>query len=104
MPRHSLSLIAAVAIAAITVSARPGPQVPPPPASPPTQSTQTTPAAIATGTGLIMGRVVDGSSGKPIQGAMVGLTVQMLPGPTGVPTVPQVPGYRPQAVTTGSDG
>jgi len=62
-------------------------------------------APAATGTGLVMGRVVDGSSGKPIPGAMVGLTVQMMPqaGAGGAAGL-QIPGYRPQAVTTGSDG
>ena len=51
-----------------------------------------------------MGRVVDGSSNKPIQGAMVGLTVQVAPSPTGGASVVAIPGFRPQAVTTGSDG
>ena len=95
------SLIGAIALAAMAVAARPSAQVPPPPQA---QSPQAAPALAATGTGVIMGRVIDGGSNKPIQGAYVALTVLVTPPAPGVAGGPAIPNFRPQAVVTGSDG
>ena len=100
-------LIVILAMAAMTAGARPNPQVPPPPptAAPPVQAPQAQPLPPATGTGLVMGRVLDAGTSKPIDGAIVGITVQIAPaGVGGGAPVVGVPGFVPQTVATGTDG
>ncbi len=102
--RWRTPLVSAFAAAAMMVAARPGAQVPPPPSAPPvTQSAPSATPAPATGTGVIMGRVIDGGTNKPIQGAMVGLNAQGA-APASPSAGPAPAAFKPQAVVTGADG
>ena len=61
--------------------------------------TQTPTSPQASGTGLLLGHVIDGTSGRPVTGATVSVsTAQPSPGATPAPT------FATEQVITGSDG
>ena len=102
MRRRNFVLMLALGIAALTLAVHVGGQgVAVPPAPAPSGGPQVA-APSATGTGLILGRVLDTSSGKPIQGATVTASSISQSPPAGPAAATS--GFRPQTILTGADG
>ena len=101
MRKPSRVLTLALVLAAVALGVHLGGQgVAVPPAAPLPGGSPTGPPA--TGTGLIVGRVIDGSTSKPIQGVSVTASSTSQPLPSAPASA--ATGFRPQSIVTGSDG